>query len=138
MSCSFSTTNSACGPTPYALKEVQIIPLTACTKDVTEYLTNLGASGSRSRGTRTAEYELILNRAGWHSVSQEHKERITVCPKHRYDLTTHYQKLTSSCCYPCHRGETKTLKNPRRVNQQVSKEIYGMFHVSVPIGSGKY
>ncbi|KAL9956147.1 hypothetical protein ACROYT_G037586 [Oculina patagonica] len=33
------------------------------------------------------------------------------------------------------RGEAKKLKNPRRVNKQVSEEIYEVYHVSVPIGS---
>ena len=79
-----------------------------------------------------------LNRAGLHSLSEEDRERITVCPTYRYELTTHYQKLKSSCSYPSHRSEAKKLKNPRRVNKQMSEEIYREFQVSVPIGSGKY
>ena len=138
MSCSFSAENSVCGPTPYAPTELHVIPLEACRKDLTEYLTKLGVSGSRGLGTRITEYEVILNRAGLHSLSKEDRERITVCPKHRYELTTHYQKLSSSCAYPTHKGEAKKLKNPRRVNKQVSEEIYHKFQVSVPIGSGKY
>jgi len=138
MSCSFSTVNSVCGPTPYAPNELHIIPLESCRKDLTEYLTNLGVSGSRGFGTRITESDVILNRAGLHSLSKEDRERITVCPKHRYELTTHYQKLKSSCSHPSHSGEAKKLKNPRRVNKQVSEEIYQEFHVSVPIGSGKY
>ena len=138
MSCSFSTENSVCGPTPYAPNELHVIPLEACRKDLTEYLTKLGVSGSRGIGTRITECEVILNRPGLHSLSKEERERITVCPKHRYELTTHYQKLPSSCSYPSHKGETKKLKNPRRVNKQVSEEIYHTFHISVPIGSGKY
>lgn len=138
MSCSFSTVDSVCGPTPYAQNELQVIPLTSCRKDLTDYLTNLGVSGSRGLGTRINEADVILNRAGLHSLSEEDRERITVCPKHRYELTTHYQKLKSSCSYPSHRSEAKKLKNPRRVNKQMSEEIYREFQVSVPIGSGKY
>ncbi|KAL9966751.1 hypothetical protein ACROYT_G024870 [Oculina patagonica] len=135
MSCSFSNENSVCGATPYAPTELHVIPLEACSKDLTEYLTKLGVSGSRGVGTQITESEVILNRAGLHSLSKEERGRITVCPKHRYELTTHYQKLSSSCCYPSHRGEAKKLKNPRRVNKQVSEEIYEVYHVSVPIGS---
>ena len=128
MSCSFSTVDSVCGPTPYAPNELHVIPLKLCRKDLTDYLTNLGVSGD----------DVILNRAGLHSLSEGERERITVCPKHRYELTTHYQKLKSSCSHPSHRGEVKKLKNPRRVNKRVSEEIYQEFQVSVPIGSGKY
>ncbi|XP_078361571.1 uncharacterized protein LOC144645581 [Oculina patagonica] len=135
MSCSFSNENSVCGATPYAPTELHVIPLEACSKDLTEYLSKLGVSGSRGVGTQVTESEVILNRAGLHSLSKEERGRITVCPKHRYELTTHYQKLSSSCCYPSHRGEARKLKNPRRVNKQVSEEIYEVYHVSVPIGS---
>ena len=138
MSCSFSTDDSVWGPTPYAPNELHVIPLKSCRKDLTHYLTNLGVSGSRGCRTRINEADVILNHAKLHSLSEEDKERITVCPKHRYELTTHYQKLKSSCSHPSHRGEAKKLKNPHRVNKQVSEEIYQEFQVSVPIGSGRY
>ena len=138
MSCSFSTVHSVCGPTPYTPNELHVIPLKSCRKDLSGYLTNLGVSASRGFGTRINEADVILNRAGLHSLPEEDRERITVCPKHRYELKTRYQKLKSSCSYPYHRGEVKKLKNPRRVNKEVSEEIYYEFQVSVPIGSGKY
>ena len=134
----FSTVDSVCGPTPYALNKLHAIPLKSCSKDLTDYLTNLGISGRRGFGTRINEADVVLNRARLHSLSEGDRERITVCPKHRYELTTHYQKLKSSCSHPSHRGEVKKFKNPRRVNKQVSEEMYQEFQVSVPIGSGKY
>ena len=119
-SCSFSTVDSVCGPTPYAPNELHTIPLKSCRKDWKDYLTNLGVSGSPGfAGTRINEADVILNRAGFHLLSEEDRERITVCPKHRYELITHYQKLKSSCSHPSHRGEAKKLQNPRRVNKQV-------------------
>ena len=124
MSCSFSTVHSVCGPTPYTRNEPHVIPLKSSKKDLTDYLINLSVSRSRGFGTRINEADVILNRAGLHSLSEEDRERITVCPKHRYELTTPYQKLKSSCSHPSHRGEVKKLKNPRRVNKQVSDEIY--------------
>ena len=64
MSCSFSTVDSVCGPTPYAPNELRVIPLKSCRKDFTGYLTNLGVSGSRGfSGTRINEADVILNRA---------------------------------------------------------------------------
>ena len=136
MSCSFATTNDICGPTPYAADKVDIIPLLTCRKNISDYLTNLGCSGSRTNDI-PVEYEVILNRAGLHSLSREEKERMTVCPKHRYDLTTHYQKLSSYCSHPSHGSESRKLQNPRRVNKDVADEIYNWFKVSLPIGSGK-
>ena len=126
-----------CGPTPYTPNELHVIPLKSYRKDLTDYLTNLGVSGSRGFVTRINEADVILNRAGLHSLSEEDRERIKVCPKHRYELTTRYQKLKSSCSHPSHRDEVKKLKNARRVNKEVSEEIYYEFQVSVPIGSGK-
>ena len=136
MSCSFSTVDSVCVPTPYAPNELDVIPLKSCRKDLTDYVTYLGVSGSRGLGTRINKADFILNHAGLHALSEEDRQRIAVCPKHRYLLTTHYQKLKSSCSHPSRRGEAKILKNPRRVNKQVSEEIYQEFQVSVPIGSG--
>ena len=132
MSCSFSTVDSVCGPTPYAPNELHVIPLKSCRKDLTDYLTNLGVSGSRGIGTRINEADVILNFAGLHSLSEDYR-----MSKARYELTTHYQKLKSSCSHPSHKGEVKKLKNPCRVNKKVSEEIYQEFQVSVPIGSGK-
>ena len=107
MSCSFSTVHSVCGPTPYTPNERHGIPLKSSKKDCTDYLINLDVSGSRGFGTRINEADVILNRAGFHSLSEEERERITVCPKHRYELTTRYQKLKSSCSHQSHRGEMK-------------------------------
>ena len=89
---------------------------------------------SRGLGTRINEADVILNRVD----CILYQRRTAKCPKHKYELTTHYQKLKSSCSHPSHRGEAKKLKNPRRVNKQVSEEIYQEFQVSVPIGSGMY
>ena len=132
MSCLFSTVASVCRPTPYAPNELYVIPLKSCRKDLTDYLTNLGVSRSKSR---------LRDRLMLFSIAPDcilYQRKTAKCPKHKYELTTHYQKLKSSCSHPSHGGEAKKLKNPRRVNKQVSEEIYQEFQVSVPIGSGMY
>ena len=95
----------------------------------------------RRGGTKSLPFDRV-----WHHsqscrtiffLSKEDRERMTVCPKHRYELTSHFQKLPSTCSYPTHAGETKKTKTPRRVNKQMSEEIYMWFKVPVPIGSGK-
>ena len=40
------------------------------------------------------------------------------------------------CSHPSYSDEAKKLKKPRRVNNQVSEEIYQEFQASVPIESG--
>ena len=112
MSCSFSSSDSTCGPTAYAPEDASIIPLRACRKDLSGYLTSLGVSGCRGIGTSNilAEYELILNRAGFYNLSREDTEKTTICPKHGYELSTHFQQLPPRCLYPIHRGEKKSLK----------------------------
>ena len=128
MSCSFSSSDRTCGPTPYAPEDASIIPLRACRKD----LSGIGTSNI------LAEYELILNCAGFYNLSREDTEKRTICPKHRYELSTHFQQLPPRCSYPIHRGEKKSLKNPRRVNKKVLEEMFSLYHVKVPIGSGMY
>lgn len=139
MSCSFETADNPCGSAPYAPDKLDIIPLEACRKDLSDYLTNLGVSGSRGFGTQNVpvEYDVILNRAGLRCMSREDKGKMTICPKHRYALTTKFQKFSPYCSYPTHAGQRKKLTNPRRVNNEVSDEIYNWFKVSVPIGFGK-
>ena len=120
MSCSFWLKGSKCGSTAYAPDEESIIPLEACRKDLSRYLINLGVSGSRGLGTENipTEYEIILNRAGIYSPSKKEREKMTVCPRHRYELTTHYQKLPCRCSYPLHKGERKTLKKSPASKQE--------------------
>jgi len=85
-----------------------IIPLEACRTDLTGYLKNLGVSGSTGLSKNVlTEVEIILNRANIHSLWKEERTRMTTCPKHRYELTTHYQKLSPVCLYPMHHGERK-------------------------------
>ena len=82
MSCSFSTVGSVCGPTTYAPNELHVIPLKLCRKDLTDYLTNLGVSGSRGYGTRINEAGVILNRARLHSLSEGERESTDMNQQH--------------------------------------------------------
>ena len=64
---------------------------------------------------------------------------MTICPKHKRDFTFDWQGRKSiTCSHPCHKGRRKQLWTVRRVNLQMSEEIFNRYQVSVPIGSGKY
>ena len=112
MGCSFSSSDSTCSPTAYTPEDPSIIPLSACRKDLSGYLTNLGVSRCRGLGSSNilAEYEIILNCASIYNLSRDDMEKMAICPNHRFEFSTHFQKLPPRCSYPIHRGEKKSLK----------------------------
>ncbi|KAL9969600.1 hypothetical protein ACROYT_G021833 [Oculina patagonica] len=135
MNCSFGSEDSPCSLD--GLGSV-ILPLLACKRDMTFHLVSLGISGKRGRGkTEVSESQLILNRAGLPgALNNEEMEAMTICPKHRRDLTTDWSGRNGElCCYPTHEGTRKRIKLPRRVNAVMSAEISALFNVVVPIGA---
>ena len=135
MNCSFRSEESPCslgGPGSV------ILPLLACKRDMTSHLVSLGISGKRGRGkTEVSESQLILNRAGLLGVGAEDVQAMTICPKHRRDLTIDWSGRKSElCCHPTHEGSKKRINLPRRVNAAMSEEIFVTFSVVVPIGAG--
>ena len=136
MDCSFRSEE-----TPCSLDGIGsvIIPLLACKRDITSHLVSLGISSKRGQGrTEISESQLILNRAGL-IVTEEEIETLTICPKHRKDLTIDWSgQKRNICCYPTHQVQKKQIANPRRVNTVMSAEIFAAFNVVVPIGAGKF
>jgi hypothetical protein len=106
---------------------------------MTLHLVRLQVTSKRGRGkTGLSEKDLILNRAGLFDLDPAQTELMTICPKHRKNLTTDWQGRKSRVCsYPCHKGQRKQLQVPRRINALMSAEIHQLFNASVPIGSGK-
>ena len=71
------------------------------------------------------------------AVSNDEMQTMTICPKHRLDLTTNWPgRKVERCCYPDHEGTKRGLKLPRRVKADMSAEIFVLFNAVVPIGSG--
>ena len=136
MNCSFQSEGSLCGVSGLGSG---MLPLLACRRDMTSHLVSLGISGKRGRGkTGITESELILNRAGlFGTVNEEEIQAMTICPKHRKDLTTDWPgRKKHLCCYPSHKGQKTQLSLPRRINTSMSAEIFLQFNVIVPIGAG--
>ena len=117
MNCSFASQESPCSS--YG-SSTNVLPLDACKEDITPQLLGLGVSskrGWRSEGIEITEKELILNRAGHFDLSQDRVAAMTICPKHRRDLTVDWRgRKSSTCCYPSQKGQRKQVKDPRRVN----------------------
>lgn len=137
ISCSFGKSDSVCG----SYKQCSaILPLSKCERDITNYLRTLGVSFKRSIDDETtvSEKDLILNRFGTFGVKQATVGEMTICPKHREELTLEWPGgKRKTCSFPSHKGQRKQLKSYRRINASMSTEIFSRHGVSVPIGSGK-
>ena len=129
--------NSPCGSVG---TDSLILPLDTCKSDISSYLVSLGISlkrGWRSSGTVT-ERDLILNRAGRFDINEEAVASMTICPKHRRELTVEWPgRKRFVCGYPLHKGKNKQIRNPRRVNMTTSHEIFNIHGAVVPAGTCK-
>lgn len=105
---------------------------------MTSHLVSLGISGKRGRGkTGITESDFILNRAGlFGTVNEEEIQAMTICPKHRKDLTTDWPgRKGQLSCYPSHKRQKRHVSLPRRMNASMSAV---QFNVVVPIGAGQF
>ena len=139
MDCSFKKTlGSECGS---YYSDSTLLPLNSCNVDIMSHLVVLGISGKRGRsGTgQVSERDLILNRVGlFDNLSEEFISALTIFPKHRKELSTDWPgKKRYTCSYPTHKGFAKQINNPRRINLNVSQEIFKQHSAVVPAGTGR-
>ena len=137
MNCSFGSEDSVCGP--FGANST-ILPLVKCEEDMTSHLISLGVSSKRGRRSipTLSESNLILNRAVLFGLGLQRTGEMTICPKHRRELTVDWAgRKSSTCSYPSHRGPRKQMKNVRRIYISISEEVFARYQISVPIGSGK-
>ena len=139
MNCSFCTDSSICSVKGFGSA---VIPLTACKRDLSNTTLSFAGIG-RKRGrsdSQITEQDLILNRSHHPEASVEEITTLTICPKHRKDLTTDWPGRKSTVCtYPFHTQRRKKAKSStRRVNMTMSKDLKEILNISLPIGSGKY
>ena len=107
MNCSFGSEDSVCGP--FGANST-ILPLVKCEEDMTSHLISLGVSSKRGRRSipTLSESNLILNRAGHFGLGLQRTGEMTICPKHRRELTVDWAgRKSSTCSYPSHRGPRK-------------------------------
>ena len=101
MDCSFKKTiGSECGS---YYSDSTLLPLNSCNVDITSHLVVLGISGKRGRSVagHVSERDLILNRVGLFYKSEEFISALTICPKHRKELSTDWPgKKRYTCGYP--------------------------------------
>ena len=137
MNCSFTSENSSCDVVG---SNTTLLPVDACTGDITDHLISLGISlkrGWRSTGA-SSEKDLILNKSGKFNLGPSETAVLSICPKHRRELTVDWPgRKRNVCGYPKHTGGTKQMKNPRRVNLAMSYQIYTRYGTVTPAGTGK-
>ena len=145
MDCSFKKTiGSECGS---YYSDSTLLPLNSCNVDITSHLVVLGILKWKTRTKcyvmsfmkQVSERDLILNRVGLFDKSEEFISALTICPKHRKELSTDWPgKIRYTCGYPTHKGIAKQINNPRRINLNVSQEIFKQHGAVVPAGTGRY
>ena len=137
LKCSFWSVDSPCGAEGVGLR---ICPLLSCTRDIESHLVSLGLGSKRgATGSKVSEADLILNRAGKFDVPEDEKRGMTVCPRHRKNLTTDWiGRKRVMCCHPSHKGQRKGNTQTRRVNAKMSQGIFELHNAVVPIGSGSF
>ena len=135
MSCSFHFISN-CGTGTGEL----VVTLLSCNRDLSTHLESLGISlKSGFASSRVTEQDVILNRAGFFSENIPGTvDLFTICPKHRLELTTRWSGIKRvTCGHPSHDGQRKKVTNPRRVNLQMSEELFAQFNQCIPIGTGE-
>ena len=129
LKCSFWSVDSPCYPVHEILNRISSVLVLGSKR---------GATGSKI----SAEAELILNRAGKFDVPEDDKRGMTVCTRHRKNLTTDWTgRKRTMCCHPSHIGTTKAgviHKPTRRVNAKMSQGFFELHNAVVPIGSGSF
>ena len=102
-----------------------------CRDDISVHLKNCSLSRSNLK-----EYEVILQRAGLNRISLEDVKKLRVFPRHRFGLGK-YWRPSRLCQYPEHKSSPAKVKGRDIINIPLAQEIYDLFGISVPVGSGK-
>ncbi len=118
-------------------RDMCIVPLLSCNKDVTGHMNSFSFTGIRS------EYELILTRA---TLFEQPKdiETWTICPHHRSKLGLGWTRGGNTRCrVPAiisnHRtSKSKLPKADRGMGKLESQLIFLKTGYLIPVGSGNY
>ena len=85
------------------------------------------------------ESELILARAGIFYMSAKDINALTICPFHRSELGTGWRRSQNTCRIPdeiASHGKGKGVKGDRCASRAISKVIFQITGILVPLGSG--
>ena len=124
--CSFSSsTGSCCG---------EVICLAECKKDTSGHLRYFKTQSNID------EISLILGRRGiffdTNPTVSRRLDLVYICQRHRDSYGVYWKRSKTGCSYPKHQGSGKSAD--RTIGLEVSQEIFCMYQVVVPVGSGKH
>ena len=84
------------------------------------------------------ESELTLARADLFNLSRDNLPGMWICYKHRHILGRFWRSSKVTCQYPEHSDQKKRVKGRDTINLQMAQDIYKLFGVIVPVGSGSF
>ena len=117
-------------------KEVQVVPLSSCSKDIANHLESYSFTGPEN------EIDLILCRAAVFKIPDSF-ERMTICPRHRGKLGVGWTRGATRCRIPTAlsnhgKGHCKTWpQGDRGIGKQDSEMVLRKTGVFIQAGSGK-
>ena len=83
-----------------------------------------------------SENELILARTGLFHLTQEDKQKMWICYRHRHTLGKFWRSAKATCQYPDHDGVRKRIQGRDVITLHMSKDIQKMFGVIISVESG--
>ena len=120
--CSFSRLGECSG---------EIVHFLDCQKDVSAHLRYFKVT---VKGVNVNEQDLILYRAGLFDVDTASRQLLLICKHHRDSLGTYWKTTSEKCAYPVHSSK---CKGDRAIDFKTSKEIFFLYQLLIPVGSGK-
>ena len=125
-----SKDGSGCGD----LRGVNILtPLIKCRDDISAHLKRFHLSSED-----VLEYQLIFACAGHFCSREEKVGEMFVCPKQRGGLGKYWHRTKNVCQHPEHKGKLEGVKGDRVFNVRLSKDVFEVFGIIIPIGSREY
>ena len=79
----------------------------------------------------------ILARAGHFNLNPGQIAKMTVCPRHRDNLSRYFRPLRS-CRYPVHNGPVRKCGGRDVVNIMMAEDCLKLYGVLIHVGSRKY
>ena len=131
MNCFLRSKDSKnCGP---SRGSSGVIRLSECNDEVENHLISCHLSKESIN-----ESELILARAGLFNLPRDNLQGMWICYRHRHMLGRFWRSSKVTCQYPEHSGQKKRVQGRDTINLKMAQDIYKLFGVIVPVGSGSF
>ena len=110
----------------------------ACKTDCSQLVGSFVSSFMTWCKEEVAESDLILNRAAFFDLTQEEKDAMSVCPKHRQMLGYEWLGQRNRTCSNPLKECKNAPKVPTRVQYSWSQQLHQQQKIFLPAGSGTF